>query len=122
MFIKTLLTSTRFWAVVATVVTGLLQDKLNLTPEQITQFIMAIGAWIGGETKRPTSLTGATFLEKITDLTKSNRFWVTITSICIALFSEKFNISPDTITQIIALISGLVVAQSLRSSDPKANK
>jgi hypothetical protein len=44
--------SRRFWASVASIAVVVLKDKLPLTEDQITGLIMAIGAWIVGESLR----------------------------------------------------------------------
>lgn len=49
--------SKRFWASVASVAIVLLKDKipLGLTDEQLTQIVMAVGAWIVGDSLRSTN-------------------------------------------------------------------
>ena len=52
--IKSLVSSRRFWAAVASIVVVVAKDKLPfpVTDDQITQFVMAVGAWIVGESLR----------------------------------------------------------------------
>jgi hypothetical protein len=47
-----LLKSKRFWLTAATVATVLLKDKIGLTEEQITTLVLAIGAWVVGDSIR----------------------------------------------------------------------
>jgi hypothetical protein len=49
---NSLIKSRRFWASVASIAVVVLKDKLPLTEDQITGLIMAIGAWIVGESLR----------------------------------------------------------------------
>lgn len=53
--LNSLLASRRFWAALASLAVTLLQDRLPLSPDQITQIILAIGAWIVGDSLRATS-------------------------------------------------------------------
>lgn len=53
--INKLFSSRRFWAAVAAVAVIAAGDKTGFTPEQITQFVMAVGAWIFGESLRSTN-------------------------------------------------------------------
>jgi hypothetical protein len=46
--------SKRFWAAAASVAVIVLQDRLPLTPDQITLAVYAIGAWIVGDSIRPS--------------------------------------------------------------------
>lgn len=52
--IDSLIKSRRFWAAVASIAIVLLKDKLPfpVTDEQITNAVLAIGAWIVGESLR----------------------------------------------------------------------
>lgn len=56
--ITSFLTSRRFWALVASIAVVALKDKLPLNEEQITQVVMAIGAWIVGESLRSSETFG----------------------------------------------------------------
>jgi len=49
---NSMIKSRRFWASVASIAVVVLKDKLPLTEDQITGLIMAIGAWIVGESLR----------------------------------------------------------------------
>ena len=48
-----LLKSKRFWAAAATIAVVVLRDKVPLTDDQISQLVLAVGAWIVGESIRP---------------------------------------------------------------------
>jgi hypothetical protein len=50
--INSLITSRRFWAAVASIAVVVLKDKLPIPEEQITNIVLAIGAWIVGESLR----------------------------------------------------------------------
>ena len=49
-----LLKSKRFWLSAAAVAVILLQDRTGLSAEQITNVVLAIGAWVVGDSLRPT--------------------------------------------------------------------
>ena len=49
---NSLIKSRRFWASIASIAVVVLKDKLPITEEQITMLVMAIGAWIVGESLR----------------------------------------------------------------------
>jgi hypothetical protein len=49
-----ILKSKRFWLTVASVLTVALKDQLPLTAEQIQQIVLAIGAWVIGDSLRST--------------------------------------------------------------------
>ena len=55
--IQTLISSRRFWAGVAAIVVIVAKDKLPfpVTDDQITNVVMAIGAWIVGESLRSSN-------------------------------------------------------------------
>jgi len=53
MKLDSLLKSKRFWAVAASVAVVVFKDKLPLTEVQINEIVMAIGAWVVGESIRP---------------------------------------------------------------------
>jgi hypothetical protein len=48
-----LLKSKRFWLSAAAVAAILLQDKTGLSADQITNVVLAIGAWVVGDSLRP---------------------------------------------------------------------
>jgi hypothetical protein len=48
-----LLKSKRFWAAAAVVAVIVLKDKTPLTEQQIQELVLAVGAWIVGESIRP---------------------------------------------------------------------
>lgn len=48
-----LLKSKRFWAAAAVVAVVILKDKTPLTEQQIQELVLAVGAWIVGESIRP---------------------------------------------------------------------
>jgi len=48
-----LLKSKRFWAAAAVVAVVVLKDKVPLTEDQIHQLVLAVGAWIVGDSIRP---------------------------------------------------------------------
>jgi hypothetical protein len=56
--IKSLITSRRFWMLIASVLVVAFKDKLPLDEEQITQVVLAIGAWIVGESLRSSEDIG----------------------------------------------------------------
>ena len=47
--------SKRFWLTIASVATVALKDYLPLSADQITQIILAIGAWVVGDSLRQTA-------------------------------------------------------------------
>jgi ribosomal protein L14 len=54
-FVKALIGSRRFWAAVASIIFVSIKDKLPLSEEQVTAIVMAIGAWIVGESLRSSN-------------------------------------------------------------------
>lgn len=48
-----LLKSKRFWAAAAVVAVVIFKDKTPLTEQQIQELVLAVGAWIVGESIRP---------------------------------------------------------------------
>jgi hypothetical protein len=50
--ITSFLKSRRFWALAASVAVVLLKDRLPISEDQITQVVLAIGAWVVGESLR----------------------------------------------------------------------
>ena len=50
---ENLFKSKRFWAVAAVIAVVVLKDKVPLTEQQITEVVMAVGAWVVGESIRP---------------------------------------------------------------------
>ena len=48
-----LLKSKRFWAAAAVAAVVILKDKTPLTEQQIQELVLAVGAWIVGESIRP---------------------------------------------------------------------
>jgi hypothetical protein len=50
-----LLKSKRFWAIAASIAVVALKDKVPLDEQQITQLVMAIGAWVIGDSLRSVS-------------------------------------------------------------------
>jgi hypothetical protein len=53
--IQSLIRSRRFWAAVASIAVVVFKDKLPLDEDQITTIIMAVGAWIVGESLRSSN-------------------------------------------------------------------
>jgi hypothetical protein len=49
-----ILRSKRFWLTVASVVAVAIKDYLPLTDDQIQQIVLAIGAWVVGDSLRAT--------------------------------------------------------------------
>jgi hypothetical protein len=49
-----ILKSKRFWLSAAAIAVILLQDRTGLTPEQISSVVLSIGAWVVGDSLRPT--------------------------------------------------------------------
>jgi hypothetical protein len=49
-----ILKSKRFWLSSAAIAVILLQDRTGLTPDQISSAVLAIGAWVVGDSLRPT--------------------------------------------------------------------
>ena len=49
---NSLIKSRRFWAAVASIAVVVLKDRLPIPEEQITNIVLAIGAWIVGESLR----------------------------------------------------------------------
>ena len=49
-----ILKSKRFWLSAAAIAVILLQDRTGLSAEQITNVVLAIGAWVVGDSLRPT--------------------------------------------------------------------
>ncbi len=61
---QVILQSKRFWLSVASVVAIAIKDYLPLTDEQVQQIVLAIGAWIIGDSLRstvPPKITGSTY-------------------------------------------------------------
>ena len=56
--INSIVTSRRFWAALASIIVVALKDKLPFDEEQITQIVLAIGAWIVGESLRSSQDIG----------------------------------------------------------------
>ena len=52
-----LLKSKRFWAAAAVVAVVVLKDRVPLNEQQITEIVLAVGAWIVGESIRPVNPT-----------------------------------------------------------------
>ncbi len=50
-----LLKSKRFWAAAAVVAVVVLKDRVPLNEQQITEIVLAVGAWIVGESIRPVN-------------------------------------------------------------------
>lgn len=59
---NSLIKSRRFWAAVASIAVVVLKDRLPLTEEQITNIVLAIGAWIVGESFRSSQATKAAII------------------------------------------------------------
>lgn len=51
-----LVKSKRFWAAAAMVAVVVLKDKVPLDEQQITNLVMAVGAWIVGDSLRSVAL------------------------------------------------------------------
>ena len=61
---QVILQSKRFWLSVASVFAIAIKDYLPLTDEQVKQIVLAIGAWIIGDSLRstvPPKITGSTY-------------------------------------------------------------
>lgn len=54
--IQSMVRSRRFWAAVASIAVVVLKDKLPIPEEQITNIVLAIGAWIVGESLRSSQV------------------------------------------------------------------
>lgn len=50
--INSLIKSRRFWATVASVAVIAFKDRLPIPEDQITNIVLAIGAWVAGESLR----------------------------------------------------------------------
>lgn len=50
--------SKRFWLAAASVAVVIFRDKVPLTDDQISQLVLAVGAWIVGESIRPVDPKG----------------------------------------------------------------
>ena len=50
-----LIKSKRFWAAAAVVAVVVLKDRVPLNEQQITEIVLAVGAWIVGESIRPVN-------------------------------------------------------------------
>lgn len=59
-------------------------------------------------------------LDKLKTLTKSRRFWVTISTLIVVVSKEAglANLDPDQVQNIVILAATWVLGESLRSSDP----
>lgn len=121
--LNSLIGSTRFWTVIATVAVSLLKDKIGLSEDQITSIVMSIGAWLAGESLRATSDPNTNLFQKLLDLVKtSRRFWLTLASVASTVLGPKLGISPETITTMVLAIGSVVLQESLRSSLPDQTK
>jgi hypothetical protein len=49
-----ILKSKRFWLSAAAIAVILFQDRTGLTPDQIKSVVLSIGAWVVGDSLRPT--------------------------------------------------------------------
>ncbi len=61
---QVILQSKRFWLTVASVIAVAAKDYLPLTEEQIQQIVLALGAWVIGDSLRstnPQKTTGSTY-------------------------------------------------------------
>jgi hypothetical protein len=54
-----LVKSKRFWAAAAMIAVVVLKDKVPLDEQQITNLVMAVGAWIVGDSLRSVSAVNA---------------------------------------------------------------
>jgi len=50
--LNSLVKSRRFWATVASICVVAFKDKLPIPEDQITNIVLAIGAWVAGESLR----------------------------------------------------------------------
>jgi hypothetical protein len=50
--LNSLVKSRRFWATVASIAVIAFKDKLPIPEDQITNIVLAIGAWVAGESLR----------------------------------------------------------------------
>ena len=48
-----LLKSKRFWLTAAAIAVAVLKDKTGLSDQQIAEIVLAIGAWVVGDSIRP---------------------------------------------------------------------
>lgn len=53
MNLNNVLKSKRFWLTAAAVAVVVLRDKTGLTDQQITELVLAVGAWVVGDSIRP---------------------------------------------------------------------
>ena len=63
-------------------------------------------------------------LDKLKVLTKSRRFWVTVSALIVVVSKEAgiANLDPDQVQNIITLAATWVIGESLRSSNPTADE
>ncbi len=60
MMFDSLIKSRRFWVAVSAIAVVLFKDKLPIDEEQLQQIILAIGAWIVGESLRSSKVSPPT--------------------------------------------------------------
>lgn len=53
MNLNNVLKSKRFWLTAAAVAVVVLRDKTGLSDQQITELVLAVGAWVVGDSIRP---------------------------------------------------------------------
>jgi len=58
--LDSLIKSRRFWIAVSAIAVVLLKDKLPIDEQQIQDIILAVGAWIVGESLRSSKVTPPT--------------------------------------------------------------
>jgi len=63
-------------------------------------------------------------LDKLKVLTKSRRFWVTVSALIVVVSKEAgiANLDPDQVQNIVTLAATWVIGESLRSSNPTVDE
>lgn len=63
-------------------------------------------------------------LDKLKVLTKSRRFWVTVSALIVVVSKEAgiANLDPDQVQNIVTLAATWVIGESLRSSSPTVDE
>jgi len=61
-------------------------------------------------------------LDKLKNLTKSRRFWVTVSALIVVVAKEAgiANLDPEQVKNFVTLAATWVIGESLRSSEPPA--
>lgn len=113
-----LIKSRRFWVTVAGLLAVVFKDRIDLSEEQIQNVLVAIAAWVFGDSFRstvPKSSEGA----PLNGLFESKRFWMSLASIAIALLQDRIPLTPEQIETVVLLIGSWVVGDSLKATSGK---